>query len=173
MTRDLWWAAGRMAFNVAETDNWRNQRWTESLRRSARLLEPCWPTTYSNGPFTHALPTIALLLYAGPLIDDPEDVRVADIVTALTPHLADPAAPPLKDTLRAVLIERQHDLDDDSPLSTLFRKLTTNQPPLAYTSTGSELPSADHWPGGTLMDAAVQWAHPTLTHHYLHHSSAQ
>ncbi|WP_125521680.1 hypothetical protein [Streptomyces sp. WAC 06783] len=97
---------------------------------------------------------------------------MADIVTALTPHLADPGGPPLKDTIRAGLIERRHDLDDDSALSSLFRRLTAYQPPLASDSTGAELTSADHWPGGTLMDAAVEWAHPTLTRHYLRRSSA-
>ncbi|MGW4750756.1 hypothetical protein ACWEPR_39840, partial [Streptomyces sp. NPDC004290] len=70
--RTLWWAAGRMAFSVAENDGWRNQRWTDSLRRSATLLEPVWPRSYSSGSFSFALPTIALLLYAVPLGDDPE-----------------------------------------------------------------------------------------------------
>ncbi|MER5210983.1 hypothetical protein ABT063_10470 [Streptomyces sp. NPDC002838] len=170
--RDLWWAAGRMAFSVAENDDWRNQRWTDSLRRSATLIEPVWPKTYSNGTFTYALPTIALLLYAVPLGDDPEHVPVEDIVTALTPRRADPGAPSLEDTIREGLIKRRHDLDDDSPLSSLFRSLTTYQPPLAYTSTGLELTSADHGPGGTLMGAAVEWIHHTFTHHYLGRSSA-
>ncbi|RSO42017.1 hypothetical protein DMH15_12390 [Streptomyces sp. WAC 06725] len=102
-----------MASSVAENDGRCNERWAEALRRSARLLEPVWPKTYSDGTFTHALPTIALLLYAAPLGDPPGFVPVADIVTALTPHLADPGGPPLKDTIRAGLIERRHDLEAD------------------------------------------------------------
>ncbi|GCD41825.1 hypothetical protein GKJPGBOP_01482 [Streptomyces paromomycinus] len=161
-----------MAFSVAENDEWRNQRWTESLRRSATLLEPVWPKTYSDGPFMHALPTVALLLYAGPFDDDPEFVPVADIVTALTPHLANPAGPPLKDTVRVGLIERRHDLDDDSPLSSLVRQLTTHQPALALPPTSPEPAGADDWSGGTLMGAAAEWAHPALAGHYLPHIGA-
>ncbi|WP_413100182.1 hypothetical protein [Streptomyces sp. Inha503] len=171
-TRDLWWAAGQMAFTVAENDDWRNRRWTESLRRSATLLEPVWPKTYSSGTFTFALPTIALRLYTSPLIDSPKAVPVEDIVTALAPRLADPGAPSLEDTVRDGLIKHRHDLDDDSPMSSLYRQLTTYRPPLAYTADGFELTSADHWPGGTLMGAAAEWVHYAFTHHYLHPSSA-
>ncbi|MBL1115302.1 hypothetical protein JK364_23310 [Streptomyces sp. 110] len=171
-TRDLWWAAGQMALTVAEGDDWRNRRWTESVRRSATLLEPVWPKTYSSGTFTFALPTIALLLYAKPLVDDPKGVPVEDILTALTPRLADRSVPSLEDTVRDSLIKHRHDLDDDSRLSSLVQQLTTYRPPLAYTSTGLELTSADHWPGGTLMGAAAEWVHHVFTHHYLHRSSA-
>lgn len=171
-TRNLWWAAGRMAFSVAENDSWRNQRWSDSLRRSATVLEPVWPKTYSGGTFNYALPTIALLLYAVPLGDGPEQVPVEDIVTALTPRRADREAPSLEDTIREGLAKRGHDLNDDSELSSLFRYLAEYRPPIAYTSTGFELTSADHWPGGTLMGAAVEWVHHAFTHHYLRRETA-
>ncbi|NIY65553.1 hypothetical protein [Streptomyces malaysiensis] len=171
-TRDLWWAAGQMALTVTESNDWRNMRWTESVRRSATLLEPVWPKTYSGGPFTFALPTIALLLYAKPLVDDPKGVPVEDIMTALTPRLADPSAPSLEDTVRDGLIKLRHDLDDDSRLSSLVHQLTTYRPPLAYSSTGLELPSMEQWSGGTLMGAAVEWVHHAFTHHYLDDSSS-
>ncbi|MFE9287831.1 hypothetical protein [Streptomyces olivaceus] len=170
--RDLWWAAGRMAFKVAENDGWRNQRWIDSLRRSATLLEPAWPRSYSAGPFNHALPTLALLLYAVPLSDGPQDVSVGEITAALHPRRSDGEAPKVEDMLRECLTERHHDLDDDSELSELFRYLAECRPPTAYTSDGFELTSADHWPGGTLMGAAVEWAHHALTHHHLRSSTA-
>ncbi|MGW5096320.1 hypothetical protein ACWEQ1_17300 [Streptomyces nodosus] len=170
--RTLWWAAGRMAFSVAENDGWRNQRWTDSLRRSATLLEPVWPRSYSSGSFSFALPTIALLLYAVPLGDDPEYVPVQDIIKALTPRPAGREAPSLEDMIRESLTKRGHDLDDASELSSLFRSLVEYRPPIAYTSTGVELTSADHWPGSTLMSAAVEWARPVFTHHYLRRNTA-
>jgi hypothetical protein len=97
---------------------------------------------------------------------------VEDIMTALTPRLADPEATSLEDRIREGLTKRGHDLDDDSELSTLFRYLVEYRPPIAYTSTGFELTSADHWPGGTLMGAAVEWVHHVFTHHYLSRNTA-
>jgi hypothetical protein len=161
-----------MAFSVVENDGWRNQRWADSLRRSATLLEPVWPRSYSGGPFNFALPTIALLLYAVPLSDDPEHVPVEDIIMALTSGLVDREAPSLEDTIRESLTKRGHDLDDGSELSSLFRSLVEHRPPIAYTSTGLELTSADQWPGGTLMGAAVEWAHHAFTHYYLRRNTA-
>ncbi|MEU3299777.1 hypothetical protein ABZ729_08140 [Streptomyces sp. NPDC006678] len=128
--------------------------------------------TDSGGPFNYALPTIALLLYAAPLDDDPKHVPVEDIMTALTPRRADREAPSLEDTIREGLTKRSHDLDDASDLSSLFHYLTEYRPPMAYTSTGFELTSADHWPGGTLMGAAVEWVHHAFTHHYLRRNTA-
>ncbi|NBE51997.1 hypothetical protein [Streptomyces boluensis] len=167
--RDLWWAAGRMAFSVAGSDTGRTNRWADSLRRSAALLEPVWPKGYSAGPFTHALPTIALYLYAVRLGDDPEHVSADEIVTALTPRRAAPEAPSLEDTVRENLTKRGHDLDDDSELSTLVRYLGEYRPPLA---TGIELASDGYWSGGTLMGAAAAWVHGVFTHHYLQRDSA-
>lgn len=174
--RNLWWAAGRLAFSVAENGDWRNRRWADSLRRSATLLEPVWPKTYSYGTFTHALPTIALLLYTGPLTEEPEDVPVEDvpveeIVAALAPRPLGSSEPTLEDLIRDGLLKRRHDLDDDSQLSALVRELIEYHPPRAYTASGAELSAADHWPGGTLMRAAAQWAFYNCNYHYLERSS--
>ncbi|MFI1201671.1 hypothetical protein ACH4VR_19830 [Streptomyces sp. NPDC020883] len=170
--QNLWWEAGRLSCRAAENNDWQSLRWSVSLRRSATLLEPVWPKNYSNGSFTYALPTIALLLYAVPLGKEPADVPVEDITTALTPRRADPEAPSLEDAIRNGLIKRGHDLEDDSGLSSLFRYLAKYRPPMAYSSTGFELTSADHEPGGTLMGAAVQWVHHVFTHHYLRRNTA-
>ncbi|WP_371793132.1 hypothetical protein OG285_32905 [Streptomyces sp. NBC_01471] len=163
-----------MAFDVAEQGDLRNRRWAGSLRRSATLLEPVWPetSTFSSGPFISALPTIALFLYAVPQVDAPQLVSVDDITKAFTPRLADPSAPSLEDAVRECLIERRHDLDDDSELSSLFRSLTVCRPPLAYSLGGFELTAMDNDPGGTLMGAAAKWVNYTFTHHYLRRDSA-
>ncbi|MFD0437224.1 hypothetical protein [Streptomyces chartreusis] len=170
--RNLWWAAGRMAFSVAENNSWRNQRWHDSLRRSATLLEPVWPKHDTGGPFNFALPTIALLLYAGPLDNEPERVPVEDIVTALTPRRADEDTPSLEDTIRAGLADRHHDLSDDSKLSALVRSLTAYHEPVTHTASGWDLPAFEQTPGGSLLDAGARWAHHRFTHHYLQDSVA-
>ncbi|MFF3088600.1 hypothetical protein ACFVRB_26665 [Streptomyces nojiriensis] len=103
-----------------------NARWHASLRRSASLLEPGWPTEYSGGPFTYALPTVALLLYTRPTDDEPRDFPVERIVEALTTR-----EPALEGVIRHGLTDRRHDLDDDSQLSTLVRWLTEYREPLA------------------------------------------
>ncbi|MGW7695539.1 carboxylesterase family protein [Streptomyces asiaticus] len=54
-TRDLWWAAGRLAFPLS-TGRRRTLQWHRALRRAAALLESAWPKEYSAGPLTHALP---------------------------------------------------------------------------------------------------------------------
>ncbi|MFI1060426.1 hypothetical protein ACH4TC_00855 [Streptomyces spororaveus] len=164
--RELWWAAGRLAYDVSSTDGM-NARWHASLRRSASLLEPGWPTEYSGGPFTYALPTVALLLYTRSTDDEPRDFPVERIVEALTTReLA------LEDVIRHGLTDRRHDLDDDSQLSTLVRWLTEYREPLAYSAGGLELPSMESWPGGTLMGASARWAAHSLTHHHLGAASA-
>lgn len=170
--RDLWWAAGRMAFSVAENDDWRNSRWSDALRRSATLLEPVWPKTYSNGPFCQALPTIALLLYSQQLSDDPEHVPVEEIIEVLARRKDAENERILEDAIWGGLINRQHDPEDDSQLSALFRWLAEYRPPLTYSSDGFELSSADQWPGGTLMGAAAAWATQVFNRHYLGRSSA-
>src|SRR4051794_37155456 len=79
--RELWWRAGRPAYPVS-TDTGHNDAWVQSVRRSATLLEPAWPTDlFSGGPFEHALPTVALVLYAGGVDSRPEYVPV-DKLTA-------------------------------------------------------------------------------------------
>ncbi|MEU1355360.1 hypothetical protein ABZ410_15875 [Streptomyces cinnamoneus] len=170
--RDLWWAAGRMAFSVAENDDWRNSRWSEALRRSATLLEPVWPKAYSSGPFSQALPTIALFLYSQQLSDEPEHVPVEEITEALARRRDAEDESSLEDVIRDGLVRRHHDLGDDSQLSVLFRWLAEYRPPLTHSSDGFELSSSDHWPGGTLMGAAAAWATHVFNHHYLGRSSA-
>ncbi|QKW06926.1 hypothetical protein HUT18_11510 [Streptomyces sp. NA04227] len=164
--RNLWWAAGRMAFALS-TGEQATVRWHHALRASATLLEPTWPKHYSAGPFTHALPTVALLLYARPLDQDPEEVSVDELVVALTPSPGDATDASLEHTVRDGLTQHGHDLEDDSPLSALFRQLTTRHPPLAYTATGVELSSADNWPGGTMMEESARWAAHSLAHHHI------
>lgn len=161
-----------MAFSVAEDGSWRNGRWSSSLHRSATLLEPVWPKHDTGGSFNFALPTIALLLYAGPLDSEPERTPVEDIVTALAPRRADGDGPPLEDTIRAGLAQHHHDLGDDSKLSALVRRLTTYHGPVAHTASGWDLPSLDQTPGGTLLDAAARWVHHSFMHHYLQGSAA-
>lgn len=156
-----------MDFNVAEEGSWRNVRWSTSLHRSATLLEPVWPTHDTAGPFTFALPTIALLLYAGPLGGEPENVPVEDIVTALAPRPAAKDGPSLEDTIRAGLAARHHDLEDDSKLSSLVRWLTAYREPVTHSASGMDLPAFDQTPGGSLLDAGARWAHHRFTHHYL------
>ncbi|MGW0672540.1 hypothetical protein [Streptomyces sp. NPDC002746] len=168
--RNLWWSAGRMAFSVGEEGDWRNGRWSDSLHRSATLLEPVWPKDYTGGPFTFALPTIALLLYAGPLDNEPERVPVEDIVTALAPRRAE--GPSLEDTIREGLAERHHDLDDDSRLSALVRWLTVYHEPVSHSASGWDLPAMDQTPGGSLLDSGARWVHHSCTHHYLRSGAA-
>jgi len=171
--RNLWWSAGRMAFQVSESNtDWRNDRWSDSLRRSATLLEPVWPKDYAGGPFDFALPTIALFLYAGPLDSEPERVPVEDIVAALASRRADEDALSLEDTIRAGLADRHHDLGDDSKLSGLVRWLTVYYEPVTHTASGWELPAFEQTPGGSLLDAGARWAHHRFTHHYLQGSVA-
>lgn len=159
-----------MAFSVAEDGSWQNGRWSDSLHRSATLLEPVWPKHDTGGPFTFALPTIALLLYAGPLDSQPERAPVEDIVTALAPRRA--SGPSLDDTIRAGLTERYHDLSDDSKLSALVRRLTEYGEPVTHSASGWELPAFDQTPGGSLLDAGARWVHHSFTHHYLQGSVA-
>ncbi|MGK3110562.1 hypothetical protein [Streptomyces sp. WAC05858] len=168
-TRDLWWAAGRLAFPVS-TGEWMTLKWHRALRRAATLLEPVWPTEYSGGPFTHALPTVALVLYAGDFDSEPDEVPVEQLVAALTPNPE--GEPQIEDTVREALTGRGHDLEDDSPLSALFRQLTEYRPPLAYSAGGLELPSLEQWPGGTLMREAARWSTYWLDYHHLSASSA-
>ncbi|KPI02933.1 hypothetical protein OK074_5083 [Actinobacteria bacterium OK074] len=156
--RDLWWAAGRLAFPVG-TDEWRTSQWHNALRRSAMLLEPVWPKDYSAGPFTHSLPTVALVLYAGPSGSEPETMPEEHLVNALKHRV--------EDTVRDGLTVRRHDLTDDSPLSALVRQLTEYHPPLASTSSGFELPSAEQWSGGTVMGESARWARYALSNHPL------
>ncbi|RLU79908.1 hypothetical protein CTZ27_35730 [Streptomyces griseocarneus] len=164
-------AAEQLAFNLGADDDRRNSQWSGAVHRSAALLEPVWPKTYSDGPFTEALPTIALLLYSRQFSDEPEHVPVGEIVEALARRQGAEDEPSLEDVIWDGLVERHHDLEDDSPLSALFRWLAEYRPPVAYTSDGFELASADHWPGGTLMGAAATWATHVFNHHYLGSSS--
>lgn len=164
--RDLWWAAGQLASSAVSTTDWMNTRWHQALRRSATLLEPAWPKDYSDGPFTHALPTIALLLYA--CQGDPKQVPAEQIVAAL-----DASDPSVEEAIRKGLTERGHDLDDDSPLSALFRQLTAYHPPLTHTASGTELAATDHWPGGTMMGVSAQRAaHAIAAYHLADTSTA-
>lgn len=165
--RDLWWAAGQLAFDVS-TNEGMNLRWRRAVRRSATLLEPAWPKHSSGGPFTYALPTVALLLYSGDLDSEPGDVLVEQIVAAFTPRPVGSSEPSIEDVVREGLTAgRGHDLDDDSQLSVLFRELTKFRPPLAYTESGFELTAFDHWPGGTLMGDSARWARYWLNYHHL------
>ncbi|MFF4205734.1 hypothetical protein ACFYZ8_34360 [Streptomyces sp. NPDC001668] len=165
--RDLWWAAGRLDFPVSATQSV-NHRWHNALRRAATLIEPAWPKNYSAGPFTFALPTVALVLYAFRFDSEWEETPVEQLVAALAPRPQGETK--IEDAVRDALVERGHDLDDDSQLSRLFRQLTEHHPPLAYTAGGLELTSADHWPGGTMMRAAAEWANHWIAHHHLNNA---
>ncbi|MFJ5733947.1 hypothetical protein [Streptomyces microflavus] len=169
--RNLWWSAGRMAFSVAEEGSWRNGRWSDSLRRAATLLEPVWPKHDTGGPFTFALPTIALFLYAGPLGIEPGRAPVDDIVTALAPRRAGEEGQSLEETIRAGLAERRHDLGDDSKLSALVRRLTAYHEPVTHTASGWDLSAFEQTPGGSLLEAGARWVHHSFTHHYLQSSA--
>ncbi|WP_413115958.1 hypothetical protein ACK1X7_31165 [Streptomyces sp. CY1] len=165
--RDLWWRAGRLAFPVS-TETWLNDAWVQSVYRSATLLEPAWPTDFGGGSFVHALPTVALVLYAGDVGGRPEYVPVDKLVDRLT--LAGPGAgeSSIEDIVREGLTtKRRHDLDNDSQLSAVFHQLTVHRPPLTHSVGGMELPSMEQWPGGTLMAEAARWAKLQLTHHHL------
>ena len=163
---DLWRRADQLATAVSETD-WK-LRWDRAVRRSATVLEPAWPRTdYAAGPSDagvaiHALPSVALLLYAGGLNSEPDEVPVEQLVAALTPRPLGASEPPIEDVVRDGLAEYGHELDDGSPLSKLVRNLTVYRP--AY---GAELPGTDNWPGGTLMGQAAGWVAHQLTYHYL------
>ncbi|MGI5337723.1 hypothetical protein ACQEVS_10140 [Streptomyces sp. CA-181903] len=191
--RDLWWAAGRMAFDVSEKDGTLNRRWSEALRRSATLLEPVWPKGDSSGVFTFALPTVALVLYSRPIREHPEDVLIGDIIEWLDQRLKggeDALAavglpseeffaalehnerlrkdqPSLADVIRDRMVEFGHDLDDDSPLSVLFYQLAGRRPRVSETAGGFELPSSEQSPGGPLLSAAAGWAFLAFNQHYL------
>ncbi|WP_460074129.1 hypothetical protein [Streptomyces sp. YKOK-I1] len=161
--RDLWWRAGKTVFPVS------TESWEQAVHRSATLLEPAWPKDYSGGPFVHALPTVALVLYAGVgEIGRPEYAPVDKLVQALTPpQPGSGETVSLEDAVRAGLTERGHDPDDDSQLSVLFRYLTEYREPITHGFGGMELPSLDQWPGGTLMADAARWAQHKLTCHHL------
>ncbi|MFF8604116.1 hypothetical protein ACF065_33995 [Streptomyces sp. NPDC015232] len=168
-TRGVWRAADQLAFAVS-TGEAMTSKWRRALRRAATLLEPAWPKEYSSGPFTYALPTVALVLYAGDFDGEPDEVPVEQIVAALTP---DPVGElQIEDTVREALTGRGHDLEDDSPLSALFRQLTEYRQPLTHGAGGMELPSTEQWPGGTLMREAARWATYWLDDHHLGTRSA-
>ncbi|MFJ9634732.1 hypothetical protein ACIRU8_44295 [Streptomyces sp. NPDC101175] len=169
--RDLWWRAGKTVFPVS-ADKWRNESWEQAVHRSATLLEPAWPKDYSGGPFVFALPTVALVLYAGVGgIGRPEYAPVDKLVEALTPpqHGAGESGESvsLEDAVRAGLTKHGHDLDDDSQLSALFHYLADYREPITHGFGGMELPSMDQWPGGTLMKDAARWAQHKLAYHHL------
>jgi hypothetical protein len=161
-----------MAFSVADDGSWRNARWSDSVRRATALLEPVWPKHYTGGPVTFALPTIALLLYSGPLENQPERVPVDEIVAALAPRRADADGPSLEKAIRAGLAERHHDLGDDSQLSALVRWLTAYRDPVTHTASGMDLPAFEQTPGRSLLEAGARWAHHNFTYHYLRSSAA-
>ncbi|WP_328373140.1 hypothetical protein OG800_49755 (plasmid) [Streptomyces sp. NBC_00445] len=110
---------------------------------------------------------MALMLYAGPFDGGPDQIPVEQLVAALVPIPVGSNEPSIEDVVGQGLAERGHDLDDDSALSLLFRQLTEDLPPLAYTFGGSELTAADHWPGGTLMQEAARKAEYWLRYYYL------
>lgn len=168
--RELWWAAGRLAFPVSTTE-WMNHRWQQALRRSAALLEPVWQKNDSDVSLYDALPTTALVLYAGPDDNEPDDIPVEQLVAALRPRPPGASEPAIEDLIREGLAKRGHDLDDDSPLSALFRRLTEYHPPIAYTAGGIELSAADHWPGGTMMGDTARGLTHWFTYHHLNTSS--
>ncbi|MFE5604188.1 hypothetical protein ACFQ8O_33970 [Streptomyces coelicoflavus] len=171
-TRFLWWSAGRMAFSVAEDDSWLNGRWSDCLQRSATLLEPVWPKHDTGGPFTFALPTIALFLYAGPLESEPAEASAADLVATLAPRRAGSDGPSLEDSIRAGLAKRGHDLNDDSQLSALVRWLTVYREPVTHDVSGMDLPAFEQTPGGSLLNEGARWVHHQFTHHYIRGSMA-
>ncbi|MFF8618228.1 hypothetical protein [Streptomyces sp. NPDC015350] len=164
--RDLWWGAGRLAYEVPST-NWEHDRWIGSVWRSASLIEPGWPTGNYGGSYTGALPTVALLLYTRPASDDPRKFPVKRIVEAL--RASEPA---IEDVIRQGLASRRHRLDDGSEISGLVRQLTEYREPITHMAGGTELASMDQWPGGTMMGAAAKWAAQSLTYHHLDTASA-
>lgn len=166
--RDLWWQAGKTAFPVSKEKKWLNESWEQAVRRSATLLEPAWPKDYSGGPFVHALPTVAFVLYAGVGgIGRPEYAPVDKLVEALTAPQPGSGDASLEDAVRAGLTKHGHDLDDDSQLAVLFHYLTVYREPITHGFGGMELPSMDQWPGGTLMKDAARWAQHKLAYHHL------
>ncbi|WP_030458892.1 hypothetical protein [Kitasatospora sp. NRRL B-11411] len=168
--QSLWWRAGQLAYNMPAA-GWLEQRWHDSLRRAATLLQPTsTPEGYSSGPWTYALPTVALLIYTARDHDqDREEAdwpKPLDEVTAewIIEQAADRTD--LPDRIRAGL-DRYNQVVDGNPIGTLFAELTYDHEPVRSTASGTELPSLEQLPGGTLLVTGAEWAESLLTRHYL------
>ncbi|MCG6497110.1 hypothetical protein [Kitasatospora sp. A2-31] len=172
--QSLWWRAGRLAYDMPAA-GWLEQRWHDSVRRAATLLQPTsTPEGYSSGPWTYALPTVALLVYTARDRDpdrDPDREEASwpkplDGVTAewIIEQVADRTGLPGR--VRAGL-ERYNQLVDGNPIGRLFAELTDDHEPVRSTASGTELPSLEQFPGGTLLVTGAEWAEGLLTRHYL------
>ncbi|MGJ5899323.1 hypothetical protein ACSCBZ_46405 [Streptomyces niveiscabiei] len=161
--RSLWQQAGELAFPVSGESN--NGEWRQAVYRAAALLEPVWPRDYTAGPFTWGLPSVAFALYAGIPGTAPEYMEVEILWDVLTDHRRGPALDRSPEAaVREGLVQRGHDLEDDSQLSQLFRQLTAYIPPVREIL-GLELPAGEQSPGGTLMAFGAQWAARKLAYH--------
>ncbi|MEU1630702.1 hypothetical protein ABZ746_36605 [Streptomyces sp. NPDC020096] len=119
-----------------------------------------WPKHYSYGPFTWALPTIALLMYTSQ-DEDPDQFTAATLVQAMSGEAPGAEAVNL---LRVGLQARGHDLADDADeISRLYGQLI-EQPELFE---HGDLPSEWTPYQVPLIRWAATWAVPSLEHHYL------
>lgn len=161
-----WWHAGRMvSYCPPSHSEWRMHRWTAALYKAAGLLEPVWPRNYSTGPFTYALETMALLLYAGEYSRDlPRQVEHVPIDTLITAFAARGPQSRAEDLIRDGLVSLGHHPDAaDDDVSALFRNLTADHPPF---ETQVELPSLEQPRAGSTMQWGSDWAWHALTAHY-------
>ncbi|MGV9269473.1 hypothetical protein ACWDRR_32945 [Kitasatospora sp. NPDC003701] len=156
--QSLWWQAGRLAYEMPEA-GWLEHRWHDSVRRAAAVLEPVnTPEGYSSGPWSFALPTIALTVYTGRDQPPAKDVTVDWIIE----QVADRDG--LEGRVRSGL-ERYNNLADGDRIGKLFSWLTQYQEPTG--KYGYDLPSVEDLPGGTLLSIGAGWAEDLLTRHYV------
>ncbi|MET9374866.1 hypothetical protein ABZX98_12045 [Streptomyces sp. NPDC002992] len=170
--RELWWAAGRMAHYVPDGNSPLDNRWHEALRLAAHLLEPGWPKHWSSGPFTFALPTLALLLYVEPIDihfqSMPRDVPTEHLIATLRSGQPGRRA---EDVIRAGLPQRGHDLtDSEDRLSRLFHGCTVKHG--ADRVSLLELPSFEQPRSGTQLEWGAEWAIGVLETHHLPDSAS-
>jgi hypothetical protein len=59
------------------------QRWDSALRRASQIVEPLWPEGYSAGPFSYAVPLLAMSCYLLVPDTDPGQVTVATLLAVL------------------------------------------------------------------------------------------
>ncbi|MFE7804801.1 hypothetical protein ACFU51_09100 [Streptomyces sp. NPDC057430] len=165
--RELWWAAGRMAYYVPDGTSPLGNRWHEALRLAAHLLEPGWPKQWSSGPFTFALPTLALLLYVGPIDihfqSTTRDVPIEELIATLRSR---EASRRVEDVIRAGLPRRGHDLEaSEDQLSRLLHAHAVNH--RAEMPSLLELPSLEQPRSGTQLEWGAEWAADVLETHHL------
>lgn len=59
------------------------QRWDKALKQASQIVEPLWPEGYSAGPFSDAVPLLAMSCYLLLPDTDPERVTATTLLTVL------------------------------------------------------------------------------------------